>query len=227
MRLLVAALVGCLVSGSGSAARQGPGGALNAEEARLVAFVDANNAAALKLLEQVVNINSGTQNFAGVREAGKVFQQEFDALGFKTQWVDGTPFKRAGHLVAEHPGPGPKILLIGHLDTVFEPNSPFQKFERVDARYAKGPGIIDMKGGNVIIVQALKALQSVGALKTMNIVVVMTGDEESAGDPQTAAREVLVKAAHGAAAAIGFEDGPGKPETAVVSRRGTTTWTLR
>lgn len=202
-------------------------GALSENEAKIVAFVDVNNAAALETLEQVVNINSGTQNFAGVREVGKIFQQEFDGLGFKTQWVDGAPFKRAGHLVAEHAAPGPKLLLIGHLDTVFEPNSPFQKFERVDARYAKGPGIIDMKGGNVVMVQALKALQSIGALKTMNIVVVLTGDEEDAGEPLALARAALVGAAKGAAAAIGFEDGPGKPETAVVSRRGTTTWTLR
>ncbi len=78
-----------------------------------------------------------------------------------------------------------------------------------------------MKGGNVIIVQALKALQSVGALKTMNMVVVLTGDEEDAGEPLALARAPLVNAAKGAAAAIGFEDGPGKPETAVVSRRGT------
>ena len=219
-----------MVAGSvmtGTAGEQGGGRPLNGDEAKIVAFVDAHNDAALKTLEQVVNINSGTQNFDGVRAVGRVFQQEFDALGFKTQWVDGTPFRRAGHLVAEHAGPGPKLLLIGHLDTVFEPNSPFQKFERVDARYAKGPGIIDMKGGNVIIVQALKALQSVGALKTMNIVVVLTGDEEDAGEPLALARAALVGAARGAAAAIGFEDGPGKPETAVVSRRGTTTWTLR
>lgn len=227
MRFLVAALVGCMVADAAIEGRQGAGAALNADEGKLVAFVDANNDAALQLLEQVVNINSGTQNFAGVREVGKIFQQEFDAIGFKTHWVDGAPFKRAGHLVAEHAGLGPKVLLIGHLDTVFEPNSPFQKFERVDARYAKGPGIVDMKGGNVVMLQALKALHSIGALKTMNVVVVLTGDEEDAGEPLALARTALVGAAKGAAAAIGFENGPGKPETAVVSRRGTTTWTLR
>jgi glutamate carboxypeptidase len=193
----------------------------------MAAFIDKSNAEALTLLERVVNINSGTQNFAGVHEVGKVFQQEFDALGFKTQWVDGRPFKRAGHLVAEHPAPGPKLLLIGHLDTVFEADSPFQKFERIDDRYARGPGIIDMKGGNVIIVQAMKALQSIGALKSMNVVVVLTGDEEDAGEPLSVARAALTTAAEGAAAAIGFEDGPGDPRTAVVSRRGTTSWTLR
>jgi len=201
--------------------------ALRGDERGLVAFVEKNNDSALTLLERVVNINSGTQNFEGVREVGRVFQQEFDALGFKTRWVDGRPFKRAGHLVAEHVAPGRKLLLIGHLDTVFEADSPFQKFERVDNRYARGPGIIDMKGGNVIIVQAMKALQSIGALKSMNIVVVLTGDEEDAGDPVSLARAALIDAAKGAAAAIGFEDGPGDPKTAVISRRGTTSWTLR
>jgi glutamate carboxypeptidase len=215
---------------------------LSPDESRLVAFIDRTNDQALTLLERVVNINSGTQNFAGVRAVGKLFQQELDALGFKTRWVDGTPFKRAGHLVAEHPAPGPKLLLIGHLDTVVEADSPFQKMERVDAAeqtpaarpssktgagYARGPGIIDMKGGDVIIVQALKGLQSIGALESMNIVVVMTGDEEDAGDPVSLARADLIAAGKGAAAAIGFEDGPGDPRTAVISRRGTTSWILR
>jgi glutamate carboxypeptidase len=202
-------------------------GALSAVERNLVEIVDRDNAAALKLLERAVNINSGTQNLAGVREVGKVFQEQFDALGFKTRWVDGGPFKRSGHLVAEHTAAGPKLLLIGHLDTVFEADSPFQKFERIDQRYARGPGIIDMKGGNVIIVQAMKALQSAGVLDSMHIVVVLTGDEEDAGDPVSLARAALLDAAKGAAAAIGFEDGPGDPKTAVISRRGTTSWTLR
>ena len=200
---------------------------LSADEKALVSFIDAQNAEALALLERSVNINSGTQNHAGVREVGKVFRDEFDKLGFKTEWVDGAPFKRAGHLVAEHPGPGPKILLIGHLDTVFEADSPFQKFEPVDATHARGPGIIDMKGGNVIMVQALKALASTGTLKKMHVVAVLTGDEEDAGEPLSAARQALVDAAKGAAYAIGFEDGPGDPRTAVIARRGTSAWTLR
>lgn len=203
------------------------GGSLTPDERALTAFVDANNDNALTLLERVVNINSGTQNFAGVRQVGDVFRAEFDALGFKTEWVDGAPFQRAGHLVAEHPGSGPRILLIGHLDTVFEPDSPFQKFERLSATEARGPGITDMKGGDVIIVQSLKALKSVGLLDGMNIVVVMTGDEEAAGRPLTASRAALVNAAQGADVAIGFEDGDGNPATAVIARRGTSGWDLR
>jgi len=200
---------------------------LTPDEQAIVKFVDAHNDDGLKLLEHVVNINSGTQNLAGVREVGKVFRAELDALGFKTTWVDGTAFKRAGHLVAEHPGTGPKMLLIGHLDTVFEADSPFQKFERISATAARGPGIIDMKGGDVIIIRALKALNAVGALKTMDVTVVMTGDEEDPGEPQSAAREALVAAAKGKDIAIGFEDGDMDPKTAIVARRGTTSWQLR
>jgi glutamate carboxypeptidase len=200
---------------------------LSPDERAIAAYVDAHNDEAIALLERVVNINSGTQNLEGVRQVGAVFRAELDRLGFKTEWVDGAAWQRAGHLVATHPGTSPKILLIGHLDTVFEKDSPFQKFVPVDAKAARGPGIIDMKGGDVIIIQALKALESAGLLKSLNIAVVMTGDEEAAGRPLARARESLVNAAKGAAAAIGFEDGDGDPAHIVVARRGTTSWDLR
>ena len=198
-----------------------------APERAIVAYVDAHNGEALALLERVVNINSGTQNFAGVREVGAVFRSAFDRLGFRTRWVDGAAFQRAGHLVAEHPGKGPKILLIGHLDTVFERDSPFQKFRRIDEQTATGPGIIDMKGGDVIILHALAALDAAGALKDMDVTVVMTGDEEDGGRPLAKSREALVAAAKAADVAIGFEDGPGDPRFAVTARRGTIDWQLR
>ena len=206
-------------------ARQSTPG-LTDDERAMVAYIDAHSAEAVTLLERAVNINSGTQNFAGVRAVGKLFAAELEGLGFTTRWVDGAPFGRAGHLVAERPGPGKRVLLIGHLDTVFEPDSPFQTFERLNDRQARGPGVIDMKGGDVIMVQALKALQATGALDRMHVTVVMTGDEESSGDPQHAARAALVAAAKGADVAIGFEDGAGDPRTAVIGRRGTTAWTL-
>ena len=200
---------------------------LSADERAAADYIDTHQDEAIALLERVVNINSGTQNLEGVRQVGAIFRAEFDKLGFKTEWVDGSSWQRAGHLVATHAGPSPKILLIGHLDTVFERDSPFQKFERLDANAARGPGIIDMKGGDVIIIQALKALQSAGLLKSMNITVVMTGDEEAAGRPLAHARAALVNAAKGAAAAIGFEDGDGDAGHIVVARRGTTGWELR
>jgi glutamate carboxypeptidase len=220
-----AALILTVVASAMSAASPAPP-SLNAAERAVVKHADAHNGEALALLERVVNINSGTHNLDGVREVGKIFRAELDALGFKTQWVNQDEVKRAGHLVADHPGTGPRILLIGHLDTVFEPDSPFQKMERIDADTARGPGIIDMKGGDVIIVQALKALNAAGLLKTMNVIVVMTGDEEEPGDPQSKARQPLVAAAKGADFAIGFEDGDGDPAHGIVARRGTTAWKL-
>jgi glutamate carboxypeptidase len=195
-------------------------------ERTITSHIDAHVAEGLALLERVVNINSGTQNHAGVRQVGAIFRAAFDRLGFKTSWIDGSEWRRAGHLVAEHSGRGVRILLIGHLDTVFEPDSPFQKFERIDEKTAKGPGIIDMKGGDVIIVQALEALEAAGVLKDMNVTIVMTGDEEDPGRPLSKAREALVAAARGADVAIGFEDGPGDPRYAVTARRGTTGWEL-
>jgi glutamate carboxypeptidase len=200
---------------------------LSPEERVVARAVDADNARALALLQRIVDINSGTMNFAGVRRVADVLRAELDSLGFTTKWIDGAAFHRAGHLVAEHPGPGPKLLLIGHLDTVFEPSSPFQKFERLDDSTARGPGIIDMKGGDVIIVAALRALKSAGLLARLNVTIVYDGDEEDAGAPLVEARRALMDAARGATAAVGFEDGPGDPHLAVISRRGDESWTLR
>jgi glutamate carboxypeptidase len=198
---------------------------LTASERAIAAAVDKRGAESLALLERVVNINSGTNNTAGVRPVGEVFLKEFQALGFNARLEQGSA-SRGPHLVAEHPAAGPKILLIGHLDTVFEPSSSFQKFERLDDSTARGPGIIDMKGGDVIILQALKALRDAGQLDKMNVVVVMTGDEEAAGRPLSEARRALINAAQGATYALGFEDGPGDPKVAVISRRSSTSWRL-
>jgi len=205
---------------------QKPGASLSATERTLLKSVDAHNADALALLIKIVNINSGTMNFRGVRQVADVLAARLDSLGFKTHWVDGAPFHRAGHLVAEHPGPGPKLLLIGHLDTVFEPDHPFQKFERLDDSTAKGPGVIDMKGGDVIIVYALRALADARALDRMNVTIVFDGDEEESGSPLELSRATLREAAKGAAAALGFEDGSGDPGTAMTSRRGAGSWSL-
>jgi glutamate carboxypeptidase len=209
-------------------------------EIRLVEQIDANNANATKLLEQLVNINSGTMNLAGVKAVGDTLAAEFKQLGFSTRWEDGKSFARAGHLIAEHHGTpsdnggdngsntnsAPRLLLIGHLDTVFEPSSPFQRYELLPNNQAKGPGIIDMKGGNVIILEALRALKAVGELDRMDITVVMTGDEELSGRPLTRSKKALIDAAEYADIALGFENGDGKPTTANVSRRGSIGWTL-
>jgi glutamate carboxypeptidase len=204
-----------------------PTDSLTKVERALATQAKASEAEAIALLERLVNVNSGTQNLAGVREVGRMLRAEYDALGFTTRWEDGAAFGRAGHLIAERNGTGPRVLLIGHLDTVFEPDSPFQRWERLSDSTARGPGSTDMKGGDVIMLYALKALKAAGQLDRMSITVVLTGDEESPGAPIAAARRALVEAGARAQIALGFEDGDGDPRTAVAARRGFTGWTLK
>lgn len=208
------------------------GAQVDAIERQLVEHVEAHNDQALELLERSVNINSGTLNFEGVRQVGRVYAEELEGLGFETRWVDGSGFERAGHLVAARRGDEendpdrPHLLLIGHLDTVFEPDSPFQRYERISSEAARGPGTTDMKGGDVVMIYALRALAAAGVLDDLRVTVVMTGDEERSGRPLSLARQALIDAAQGADAAIGFEDGDGDPGTAVISRRGSSSWRL-
>ena len=208
-----------------------PAGAagLDPGERRMVSSVDRNVPAALELLERAVEINSGTMNFEGVRETGRLFQAEWDALGFQTRWIDGAPFHRAGHLFASRAGKRPAlhVLFIGHLDTVFEKDSPFQRWRRLDDSTAHAPGSTDMKGGIVVMLLAVKALHDAGVLDRLTLTVALIGDEEKSGDPQELARRDLVEAARAADVAIGFEDGNGDPRDAVIARRGSTGWVLR
>jgi glutamate carboxypeptidase len=206
-----------------------PAQRLSAAERRVVSAIEGHASAALALLERTVNVNSGTHNFAGVRAVGDMLAAEFAGLGFTTRWIDGAPFKRAGHLVAERMGTGRgrKVLLIGHLDTVFEQDSPFQRFERVAGDSARGPGITDMKGGNVVMLLALRALRDAGLLDELQVTAIFTGDEEDSGEPIERARHDLTAAADWADIAIGFENGPPDPHVAVVARRGSSSWLLR
>lgn len=203
---------------------------LSPAEERIVAEVRAGSAQALALLERSVNINSGTMNHAGVRAVGKVFRDELDRLGFKTRWIDMPPaMQRAGHLVATREGgQGKRLLLLGHLDTVFEPDSPVQKWQRNGERVS-GQGVSDMKGGNVVVIQALRALHRTGALDNTTIAVMFTGDEEEAGDPKEISRRDMIALARRSDIALGFEgtvlDDNGQA-TATVGRRSSSGFEL-
>ena len=196
-------------------------------EGEILRHIDSGTEEAISLLERSVNINSGTMNQEGVRQVGQLFQAEFQALDFSTRWVPMDEVNRAGHLIAMRLGSrGRRLLLIGHLDTVFERDSPFQRFERT-GRTATGPGAEDMKGGIVVMLYALKALHSVGALEDTTISVVLTGDEEDTGDPLSVSRKALIEAARNSDVALGFEGSVGGTGMATVARRGFTGWELR
>lgn len=198
---------------------------LSRTEKKIIAAVEANNTDAIYYLEKVVNINSGTLHLKGVEKVGMTFKAAFDDIGMQTSWVPmPQEMNRAGHLFAEAKGKkGKRLLLIGHLDTVFEENSPFQKFEMVNDSIAHAPGGNDMKGGNVIILYALKALHQQGLLKDAQIIVAFTGDEESTGKPLSVSRHDLVEAAKRSDIALGFETSTGF-NYATVARRGSSGW---
>lgn len=204
--------------------------ALTAEEQRIVDAVKANNPAALQFLERTVNVNSGTMNPEGVREVGRLFAEQLRGLGLETRWEEMPPaMHRAGHLVAWREGKrGKRVLLIGHLDTVFEKDSPVQAWDRRGDR-VRGQGVSDMKGGDVIIVEALRALKSVGALDDATITVVFTGDEERVGDPIAVARAALIDAARRSDAALAFEGTVRRngQDTATIGRRSSSSWVVR
>jgi glutamate carboxypeptidase len=194
---------------------------LSAEEKKIVNYVDAQMPTAVSLLERVVNIESASQNVAGVKKVGLVFKSEFDALGMKTRWIEMPPeMERAGHLVAETSGTrGKRLLLLGHIDTVLEG----ERFRR-DGNKAYGTGSSDMKGGDVVLLYALKALAEVGALKDTRIVVMLTGDEESVGRPVEKSRGDMIALAQRSDLALSFEGARGRDAT--VGRRGSSAWTL-
>jgi glutamate carboxypeptidase len=208
------------------------------EETAMVKSLDAETPAAVALLEKLVNINSGTMNLAGVVAVKDVVMPQIEALGFKVRWVPMEAFdKRAGDLVAEHPCAagtgkcGKKLLLIGHMDTVFEPSSSFQRYSIVpgtDGKIATGPGVNDMKGGLVVMLSALKAMKAAGALDKAEITIVLSGDEERHGDPTSVSRRDMIEAGKRSDVALEFENSSridGK-DMVRISRRSSLSWRL-
>jgi glutamate carboxypeptidase len=205
-------------------------GQLSAPELRLVDAVKSRSPEALRLLERTVRINSGTMNAAGVREVGKILRAELDGLGFETRWVEMPPeMKRGGHLVATRKGgQGKRLLLIGHLDTVFELESTVVPWDPSGER-VRGQGVSDMKGGNVVMLEALRALHAAGALDNTTVSVIFTGDEERVGSPQEVARAAMVELARASDLALAFEASArrrGGGHMASYARRSAGGWTL-
>lgn len=202
---------------------------LSSAEIRMTKAVDADYERSVSLLERLVNQNSGSLNFEGVEAVGRMVRAELEPLGFAVTWKPMALARRSGHLIALHKGRagGKRLLLIAHLDTVFEKDSPFQTFVRRGDE-AEGPGVGDDKGGLVVIVSALRAMQAAGTLKDANIEIVMTGDEEDSGDPIEVAREDLIMAGKRADVALDFEglsieDGQ---DMGSIARRSSNAWTL-
>ncbi|HEV2865587.1 MAG TPA: M20/M25/M40 family metallo-hydrolase [Allosphingosinicella sp.] len=225
VRLALRLLVALLVAVPSAASAE-----LTAPERRMTQVVDEETPRTVAVLERLVNQNSGTLNLPGVEAVGQMVRAELDPLGFDVRWIDMRETGRAGHIVASHRGNGrgKRVLLIAHLDTVFEPDSPFQRFTREGNR-ATGPGVGDDKGGIAVIVAAMRAMQAAGTLRNADLTIVMTGDEERPGSPIALARRDLIEAGRNADAALEFENLAREEgrDFGTVARRSSTSWTLR
>jgi glutamate carboxypeptidase len=212
------------LSAASSAAAQ-----LTTAEQAMIRTVDAEQTRTVSMLTRWVEQNSGTLNLPGVAAVGKMVGSELQPLGMELQWIDMKAAHRSGHLVARHKGNGlgKRLLLIGHLDTVFEADSPFQHWRR-EGDWAHGPGAADDKGGDAVIVAALRAMQQAGTLRNADITVFLTGDEEDAGQPIEVARRDLIAAGKRADVALDFEGlirDAGK-DMGSTSRRSAGSWTI-
>ncbi|MFL0682152.1 MAG: M20/M25/M40 family metallo-hydrolase [Algoriphagus aquaeductus] len=200
---------------------------LNKDEQKLIELIDKNYKETLSILEEVININSGSLNKEGVREVGRIFEREFQKIGFQTEWVElPAEVNRAGHFVATRKGTkGKKLFLIGHLDTVFEKDMPFTPFTYLNDSTATGQGANDMKGGDVLVLASLKALHQLGLLDDRTITVYFNGDEESTGNAALSRKDFIERAKQHDIA-LGYETAQGF-STATVARRGAGGWTLK
>ncbi|EAZ81335.1 M20/M25/M40 family metallo-hydrolase [Algoriphagus machipongonensis] len=196
-------------------------------EEKLLAEVEKNYEETVALLEEVTNINSGSLNLEGVEAVSKVFEREFQKIGFETEWYKlPAEVKRSGHFIATRKGnKGKKIFIIGHLDTVFEKDMPFSPFTYINDSTATGQGVNDMKGGDVMAFASLKALHDLGLLEDRTITVYFTGDEESSGDEEISRRDFIARAKEHDVA-LAFETTQSFGIT-TVARRGSSGWTLK
>ncbi|NQV69651.1 MAG: M20 family metallopeptidase [Pseudohongiella sp.] len=163
--------------------------ALNADEIELSQWLDSQEDNMVEMIERITNINSGSLNKAGVNAMADIFSRELRQLGFSVSTLPGDFIEMpscpgsnynidvADHVLASRAGSGTRLLLMGHLDTVFPSDSPFQTFRREgDMMY--GPGVSDMKGGLVVMLYALKALNEFGFLQDKAITLLLNSDEE-------------------------------------------------
>ncbi|MBX3234337.1 MAG: M20/M25/M40 family metallo-hydrolase [Labilithrix sp.] len=169
-----------------------------------------------RALAELVAVNSFTENKDGGNEVGRRLEELFAIPGLSARRVASTKF--ADHLVFSAGSSTPKVALVGHLDTVFPPGT-FEGFRR-DGDLARGPGVLDMKGGLVVVAWALKALAETGTLPSLRLVIVA---DEEVGSPEGQA--VIREATAGAESALVFEAGR-KGDLVITRRKGTGSVTL-
>lgn len=189
----------------------------DAVRAAVLAWLRAHEQDMFRLLEEVVNIESGSNNKAGVDRVGALFRAHLERANIAAQVF---PLEKHGDcLLATVPGSAgadaPHVLLLGHMDTVFPVGTVAQRPYRAEGGIAYGPGVADMKAGLVMNTFVARAFAEIGGNKAP-IHVFYTGDEEIASP---SSRDLIKKMAQGAATVLNAE--PGRPTgNVVVARKG-------
>ncbi|HYM44161.1 MAG TPA: glutamate carboxypeptidase [Steroidobacteraceae bacterium] len=193
------------------------------KDARVYAAAQAARTTELQLLGQVVNIDSGTGDVAGGRKVAAALIPHLKALGMTVESVPGEEDGLAENTVATLAGRGKaRILLIGHIDTVFEPGTAQRRPFRTDDKRAYGPGVSDEKGGVIEGICALQILHELAFTDFEKIVFLMESSEER-GSPGT--RALIGRLLKDADVELNLEPGD-LPDTLTVWRKGSTTFRI-
>lgn len=178
--------------------------------------VDEYNEDMISLLEKLVNIDSGRDNPEGIDKVAHVVGDVLNSIGFKVEFLENPGI--CTHVIARKDGTGKKnVMVIGHMDTVFSKGTAAKRPFTIKEGKAYGPGVLDMKGGVVIALSALKALHDLD-WNEKNITVFFCGDEES-GHPVINTPELFMQEAKGKDAVFNMETGS-DDGAVVVARKG-------
>ena len=180
---------------------------------RIAAFVGSRREDTVDYLRELIDCKGGSEDRARVNFVGELLAQRVIALGFDLQRHSSEAY--GDHLVLKnHPGDG-RLLLAGHMDTTFTDYSELPAFHQ-DGEHAVGPGTADMRGGLVVLLEALECLQHLGQLQHIPVTVIINADEERGS---STSRHIFESEAHHARFAMVFECGGNNGEV-VVGRRG-------
>lgn len=178
------------------------------------AYIDAHKKEALSVLEDIVNIESYTKDSEGVNKVNKCLREWLDKLGFTTKIIENDQY--GNHLIANIDGTAKngKVLLMGHMDTA-HPTGTLEKFPLTKTEKTwHGPGLSDMKSGNVSMILAAKALYETHKNEISKIEILLTPDEEE-GSPIS--RNIIPEYARDSKAVFNLE--AGRPDGTVVNKR--------
>lgn len=201
---------------------------LTRDEKHLLDWIPTQKAEMIHLAESWASLNTGSSNIAGLEQQAKVLEETYRILGGKSELLalpprtliddSGEPLLRpVGPLLSirKRPKAPIQILLNGHMDTVFGVDHPFQKTSWLDSSHLRGPGIIDLKGGLVILLKTVEALErSSWFTERCGWQIILNPDEEVGS---TSSAPFLREAAAGKVGGFVFE--PLLPDGAFVNQR--------